>query len=217
MAFCNSCGTTLEPGARFCPKCGASIPMAGAIAPPPIAAAPPAPVAHPPAQGSSALKIILIVIGVIFLLGILGIGTMVFVVRRIAHNSHFQNKDGNVRVETPFGTVQSTSDPNEAARNLGIDQYPGAKVTKGNSATIGGMHTVDAEFETNDSPEKVMAFYTSKFPNATVNNKDTDGYTIVSTNNNNLITIKIQPEDGKTRIKIANVSGKNMMGGNSSN
>jgi flagellar basal body-associated protein FliL len=217
MAFCNSCGTTLEAGARFCPKCGASIPMAGAIAPPPIAAAPAAPVPPPAQGGSSALKIILIVIGVIFLLGILGIGTMVFVVRRIAHNTHFNNKDGNVRVETPFGTVQSTSDPDEAARNLGIDQYPGAKVTKGNSATIGGMHTVDAEFVSNDSPEKVMAFYTSKLPNATVNNKDTDGYTIVSTNNNNLITIKIQAEDGKTRIKIANVSGKNMMGGNSSN
>jgi len=192
--------------------------MAGAIAPPPVAAAPPTPIAPPPAQGgSSALKIILIVIGVIFLLGVLGIGTMVFVVRRIAHNTHFKNKDGNVRVETPFGTVQSTSDPDEAARNLGIDQYPGAKVTKGNSATIGGMHTVDAEFESNDSPEKVMAFYSSRFPGANVSNKDTDGYTIVSTNNNNLITIKIQSEDGKTRIKIANVSGKNMMGGNSSN
>jgi flagellar basal body-associated protein FliL len=191
--------------------------MAGAIASPTVAAPPTPPIAHPPAQGSSALKIILIVIGVIFLLGILGIGTMVFVVRRIAHNSHIRNEGGNVRVETPFGTVQSTSDPNEAARNLGIDQYPGAKVTKGNSATIGGMHTVDAEFESNDSPEKVMAFYSSKFPNANVSNKDNDGYTIVSTNNNNLITIKIQSDDGKTRIKIANVSGKNMMGGNSSN
>ncbi|HEV8048035.1 MAG TPA: hypothetical protein VGP35_09900 [Terriglobales bacterium] len=191
--------------------------MAGAIAPPPVAAAPPAPVAHPPAQGSGALKIILIVIGVIFLLGILGIGAMVFVVRRIAHNSHIQNKDGNVRVETPFGTVQSTNNPDEAVRNLGIDQYPGAKVIKGNSATIGGMHTVDAEFESNDSPDKVMAFYATKFPNANVSNKDTDGYTIVSTNNNNLITIKIQSEGSKTRIKIANVSGKNMMGGNSSN
>src|SRR3984885_4838578 len=217
LAFCNSCGTTLEAGARFCPKCGASIPMAGAIAPP-VAAAPPTPIAPLPVQGgSSALKIILIVIGVIFLLGILGIGTMVFVVRRIAHNSHIRNQDGNVRVETHFGTVQSSSNPDEAARNLGIDQYPGAKVIKGNSATIGGMHTVDAEFESNDSPEKVMAFYTSKFPSANVSNKDTDGYTIVSTNNNNLITIKIQSDDGKTKIKIANVSGKNMMGGNSSN
>jgi hypothetical protein len=62
-----------------------------------------------------------------------------------------------------------------------------------------------------------MAFYATKFPNANVSNKDTDGYTIVSTNNNNLITIKIQSEGSKTRIKIANVSGKNMMGGNSSN
>lgn len=217
MAFCNSCGTTLEPAARFCPKCGASIPMAAAIAPTPVAAAPAAPVAHPPAQGSSALKIILIVIGVIFLIGILGIGTLIFVVRRVAHNSHIRNQDGNVRVETPFGAVQSTNNPDEAARNLGIDKYPGAKVTKGNSATIGGMHTVDAEFESNDSPEKVMAFYSSKFPNANVTNKDADGYTIVSTNNNNLITIKIQSEDGKTKIEIANVRGKNVMGGNSSN
>ena len=217
MAFCNSCGTTLDAGTRFCPKCGASVPMAGAVATPPVPAAPTTPVAHPPAQGGGVLKIILIVIGVIFLLGILGIGTLIFVVRRVAHNSHIQNKDGNVRVETPFGTVQSTSNPDEAVRNLGIDQYPGAKVIKGNSATIGGMHTVDAEFESNDSPDKVMAFYASKFPNANVSNKDTDGYTIVSTNNNNLITIKIQSEDGKTKIKIANVSGKNMMGGNSSN
>jgi flagellar basal body-associated protein FliL len=211
MAFCNSCGATLETGARFCPKCGTTVPMAGAISP----SVPSAP-ATPP-QGSGALKIILIVVAVIVVLGILGIGTLVFVVRRVAHNSHIQNKDGNVRVETPFGTVQSTNNPDEASRNLGIDLYPGARVLKGNTATIGGMHTVEAEFESNDSAEKVMAFYSSKFPNANVTTKDQNTYAIVSTDNNNLITIKIEPEDNKTRIKIANVSGKNVTGGNSSN
>jgi flagellar basal body-associated protein FliL len=179
------------------------------------ATVPPAPA--PPAQGSGALKVILIVVAVIFVLGVLGIGTLVFVVRRVAQNSHVQNKDGNVRVVTPFGTVQSTNNPDEASRNLGIDLYPGARVLKGNSATIGGMHTVEAEFESDDSAEKVMAFYSSKFPNANVTTKDQDHYAIVSTDNNNLITIKIEPEDGKTRIKIANVNGKNMTGGNSSN
>jgi uncharacterized OB-fold protein len=209
MAFCNSCGATLEPGARFCPKCGTTLPIVAAVP----ATVPPAPAT--PSQGSGALKIILIVVAVVFVLGILGIGTLVFVVRRVAQNSHVRNKDGNVRVETPFGSVQSTNDPNEASRNLGIDLYPGAHVLKGNSASIGGMHTVEAEFETDDSAEKVMAFYSSKFPNANVTTKDQNHYAIVSTNNNNLITITIEPEESKTRIKIANVTGKNPTGGNS--
>ena len=170
-----------------------------------------------PAQGSGALKIILIVVAVIFVVGVLGVGTLVFVVRRVAQNSHVRNRDGNVRVETPFGTVQSTNNPDEASRNLGIDLYPGARVLKGNTASIGGMHTVEAEFESDDPAEKVMAFYSSKFPNANVTTKDRDHYAIVSTDNNNLITIKIEPEDGKTRIKIANVTGKNMTRDNSSN
>ncbi|HWY58478.1 MAG TPA: zinc ribbon domain-containing protein [Terriglobales bacterium] len=211
MAFCNSCGATLEPGAKFCPKCGTTVPMAAAI---------PATVPSPPPtspQGSGALKIILIVVAVVIALGILGIGTLVFVVRRVAQNSRVRNRDGNVRVETPFGTVQSTNNPDEASRNLGIDLYPGARVVRGNTATIGGMHTVEAEFESDDSAEKVMAFYSAKFPNANVNTKDQDHYAIVSTDNNNLITIKIEPDGSKSRIKIANVSGKNVSGGNSTN
>lgn len=211
MAFCNSCGATLEGGAKFCPKCGTTVPLAGAVP----ATAPPAPVR--PTQGSSALKIVLIVVAVIFVLGILGIGTLVFVVRRVAHNSHVQNRDGNVRVETPFGTVQSTNNPDEASRNLGIDLYPGARVLKGNTATVGGMRTVEAEFESDDPAEKVMAFYSSRLPNANVKTKDQNQYAIVSTDNNNLITIKIEPEGSKSLIKIASVTGKDVKGSDSSN
>src|SRR5579863_10122981 len=203
MAFCNSCGATLEPGARFCPKCGTTVPIAAASP----TSAPASPAA--PSQSSGALKIILIVIAVIFLLGVLGIGTLVFFVRHVAQNSRVRNKDGNVRVETPFGTVQSTNNPEEASRNLGVDLYPGARVLKGNTASIGGMRTVEAVFESDDPAEKVMAFYSSKLPNANVNTKDRDHYAIVSNDNNNLITIKIEPADGKTRIEIANVTGKN--------
>jgi hypothetical protein len=209
MAFCNSCGATLQAGAKFCPKCGATIPMADTI---------PANVGSTSAtasQGGGALKVILIVVAVVIALGILGIGTLVFVVHHIAHNTHIKDNGGNVRVETPFGTVQSTNNPDEASRNLGVDLYPGARVLKGNTATIAGMRTVEAEFESDDSADKVMAFYASKFPNANTT-KDQDHYAIVSTNNNNVITIKIEPKDGKTLIKIASVTGKNMTGGNSS-
>lgn len=209
MAFCNSCGAALEAGARFCPKCGAAIPLAVAI---PVAV-PPAPGASP--QGSGALKIILIVVAVVFVLGILGIGTLTFVVRRIAHHHHIDNNDGNVRVETPFGAVQSSNNPDEAARNLGVDPYPGARVLTGNTATVGGMHTVEAELESDDSADKVMAFYSSKLPSANVTTKDKDHYTIVSTDKKNLVTVNIEPEGSKTHISIANVSGKNMTGDSS--
>lgn len=211
MAFCNSCGTTLAAGARFCPKCGGAVPLSSAAIP---VAAPPASAAAP--QGSSALKIILIVVAVIFVLGVLGIGTIAFIVRHIAHRTHIDNRDGNVRVETPFGTAQSTNDPEVASRNLGIDLYPGARVLKGNTATFGGVHTVEAEFESDDPPEKISTFYSSRFPNANVATKDQNRYTIVSTDKKGLITINIEPEDGKTRIKIANVSGKNVTGDSSS-
>src|ERR1700722_11006418 len=93
MAFCNSCGATLEAGAQFCPKCGTAIPMADALSP----ALPSVPPTR--AQGSGALKLVLIIVAVIVVVGIVGICTLIFVVRRVAHNSHIQNKDGKVRAE----------------------------------------------------------------------------------------------------------------------
>jgi hypothetical protein len=208
MAFCNSCGTTLEAGAKFCPKCGAAIPMAAAI--------PATTPSVPPPQGNSALKVILTLVAGVIVLGILGIGTLVFVIHRVAHNSRIRNRDGNVQVETPFGSVQSTNNPDEAVRNLGIDPYPGARVLQGNSATIGGMHTVTAQFESDDSADKVAAFYSSKLPDAKVNTKDQNHYTIVSTDKKNIVTINIAPEGSKTRINIATVTGKNLTGSSSS-
>jgi zinc-ribbon domain len=208
MAFCNSCGTTLEAGAKFCPQCGAAIPMA--------AATPATTTSAPPPQGNSALKVILMLVAGVIVLGILGIGTLVFVIHRVAHNSRIRNRDGNVQVETPFGTVQSTNNPDEAVRNLGIDPYPGARVLQGNSATIGGMHTVTAQFESDDSADKVAAFYSSKLPNASVNTKDQNHYTIVSTDKKNIVTINIAPEGSKTQINITTVTGKNVTGSSSS-
>jgi flagellar basal body-associated protein FliL len=208
MAFCNSCGTTLEAGAKFCPKCGAAMPMAAAI--------PATTLSAPPPQGNSALKVILMLVAGVIVLGILGIGTLVFVIHRVANNSRIRNRDGNVQVETPFGTVQSTNNPDEAVRNLGIDPYPGARVLQGNSATIGGMHTVTAQFESEDSADKVAAFYSSRLPDAKVNTKDQDHYTIVSTDKKNIVTINIAPEGNKSQINITTVTGKNLTGSSSS-
>jgi hypothetical protein len=216
MAFCNSCGATLDAGARFCNKCGTTQPGASSVTPvfTPATAAP-----GTPQKSSGALKIILIVVAVIVVFGILAIGAFSFFAYRIARHSRVHNENGNVRVETPFGTVNTTTDPAEAARNLGIDSYPGAEVVKGTTSdmTMGNMHTASADFETSDPVSTVGEFYKSKVPNANVVSSTGDHFAIVSTDKKNMLTINIEPKNGRTRIHISKISGKMVGGGDSEN
>lgn len=215
MAFCNSCGATLDGGAKFCNKCGTTQPGAASAAP--VFTSPSASPAGAP-KNSSALKIILIVVAVVVGLGILGVAAVSFIAYRVASHSRVHNENGNVRVETPFGTVNSTTDPDETARNLGIDVYPGAEVVKGTASNmaIGSMHTANADFETSDAPSAVADFYKSKVPNANVVSSTGDHYAIISTDKKNMLSISIEPRGGRTRIHISRVSGK-VVGGDSDN
>ena len=113
-----------------------------------------------------------------------------------------------MKVETPFVSVETTEDPQKAARNLGVDPYPGAQALKegATSATFGGVHTATLNFEASDSVDKVCSFYKPKFPNAMVVTSDADQCTIVSNDRKNMITINVKTENGKTRIVITNVS-----------
>lgn len=225
MAFCNSCGTSIVPGARFCSKCGAAI-VASSPAPgvAPSATAGPAIPASPvpparPAEGGGALKVILIVVAVVVLLGILGIGSLALFVSRVARHSHVHQEGNNVKVETPFGSVETTKDPAEAARNLGVDVYPGAQVMKDGaaSATFGGVHTASLSSESSDSVDKVASFYKSKFPNAMVTTSDAGRCTIISNDHKSMVTINIEAEGDKTKIQITNVTRKSDAANSSSN
>jgi hypothetical protein len=207
MAFCNSCGATLDGGAKFCNKCGTTQPGSAAAAP--VFTSPGAAPGTAP-KNSGALKIILIVVAVIVVFGILAVGAFSFFAYRIATHSRVHNENGNVRVETPFGTVDTSTNPGEAARNLGIDVYPGAEVVKGTTSdmTMGNMHTATADFETSDPASTVAEFYKSKVPNANVVSSSSDHYAIISTDKKNMLSINIEPKNGRTRIHIAKISGK---------
>lgn len=214
MAFCNSCGASLAPGIRFCNKCGAAIlasSPAAATPPPPPGSVPPVVPVPAPSSGGGAVKAILIVVGVVVAVGILCVASLGFFAWHVAHRSRIHHEGDNVKVETPFGTVQTTKDPQEAARNLGVDIYPGAQVLNDGSATVnfGAVHTSTLNSESTDSVDKVCSFYKPKFPNAMVTSSDANQCTIVSNDKKNMITINIKAQGDKTRIVITNVSNTN--------
>ncbi len=211
MAFCNSCGASIAPGTRFCNQCGKAILTSSpttVASPPVVGSAPPAAPTPAPTSGGGALKVILIVVGVIVLVGILGVTSIAFVAWHIAHRTHIHQEGDNVKVETPFGSVQATKDPQEAARNLGVDAYPGAQILQQGavSANLGSIHTVALNFETSDSVDNVCSFYKAKFPNAMVRSTEANQCSIVSNDQKNMITINAKTQNGKTRIVITNVS-----------
>jgi zinc-ribbon domain len=104
-AFCTSCGSPLAEGQVFCTKCGAraGAPQAAAAPPPatPVQGAPGTPAAAPPTYspaaaasaapapaaatggGGAFIKILLIVVGVIFVFGAIGVGAVVYIGYRV--------------------------------------------------------------------------------------------------------------------------------------
>jgi hypothetical protein len=135
MAFCNKCGATLDAGTKFCNKCGSTV-----SAPVPPAGASSAPVNK---GGSSALKVILIVGAIIVSIGIIGVVTVGIVGYRIAKSSRVSQQGDHVKVDTPFGSVETSKDPEQAAKDLGIDVYRSEVQKNGaSSATFGNIRTV---------------------------------------------------------------------------
>jgi hypothetical protein len=212
MAFCNSCGANVAPGIKFCNKCGAPV-AAAAVAAPAAAPGPAtgaAPVSTAPAKGggSGVLKVILIVVGIFVILGVLAVSTVAFIGWRVARNLHVKQEGDHVKVETPFGSMETPKSPEDAARSVGVDLYPGAQVQKNGAATItfAGIHTASAVFKSSDSVDQVSTFYKARFPNAMVTTTDQDRCKIIAQDQKNMTTIDIQAEDGQTKIQITHVT-----------
>jgi hypothetical protein len=203
MAFCNSCGVSLDPGTKFCNKCGAAVSSAPAASA--VVAAGPAPTQG---GGSGVLKVILIVVGVFVILGVLAVSTVAFIGWRVARNMHVKQEGNHVKIDSPFGSVETSKNPEDIARDLGVDVYPGAQPMKNGSATasFAGIKTASAVFKSSDSVDQVSAFYKAKFPNAMVTTSDQNRCKIIAQDQKNMTTIDIQADDGQTKIQITHVS-----------
>jgi zinc-ribbon domain len=204
MAFCNSCGAPLNEGTKFCNKCGAAVSGSPAAIAQPIAPVPPS------KGGSSALKVILVVVGVIVLIGVLGMVTCGIVIHRAMKSARVSQKGDNVKVETPFGNMETSTDPEQTAKDLGVEIYPGADLRKEGTAsvTFGSLHTVTANFESNDSVDKICDFYKQKFPSAQVASSDQTHCSIVSGDKGTSTTISVQSSGDGSRFTIVSMTKK---------
>ena len=158
-SFCTKCGSALPEGSQFCTACGT--PVAGTVAASAVSAQPP-PIQPQPASGS-ALKIILIIVGVFVGIGILTGATFIFGVWRLSRavkvNSHSRDQ---VSISTPLGNISTGSAPVTEAE-VGAPLYPNAKRNEGNisfSTPQGSMATY--VFKTSDPVSQVVEFYRDK-------------------------------------------------------
>jgi zinc-ribbon domain len=204
--FCSKCGAPLSPGMQLCPACGAPSATVAAVAPP----APQA--AMPPKSGSSALKIVLIIVAVFVGLGVLSAGAFGFFVWRVAHSFHVSGSGNDVAVNIPGGKFSANTAESFSSSELGTDVYPGAQSGKGGmrmSLPTGTM--VSAVYITPDSKDQVLAFYKGKF-GSNVSTFDTVSGSVLTVNKSQqesvVVTITTSPSEyeGKTQIHIVHTT-----------
>ncbi len=205
--FCSKCGAQVVPGAYVCSACGTPI----AAAPP---AAVPVPPPVPPRQGSSALKIVLIILAIFVGLGILGAGAVGFIAWRAAHAIRMAANGEKMSLNLPGGSFSAGGGESFSASDLGTDIYPGASQIKDGSMrmTLPTGTMVSAGYLTSDSKDQVVAFYKNKFGSANTTAFDSaDGSVITyakSQQESVVVTVTTSPSQygGKTQIRIVHTT-----------
>jgi hypothetical protein len=213
MPFCTSCGANVDAGMKFCGKCGAAMSGATPAAPGPAATAssatPAAPAAAAPSKGGSGvLKVILVILGVLLLFAVLISAVVGYVgYRGYKAVKEEQAKLGDMKVDVDTGTA-SAGDAAKIAQQMEVEVYPGAEAQKGGGAvSMGGFSVAGADFLTSDSPSQVADFYKKQYPKAMLVSEGEDHYSIMVTTSKGMVTVAVQPYDGKTKISIARMAG----------
>jgi hypothetical protein len=202
---------------KFCGKCGASMAGAAPVAAKPSATAPaPAPSAPAPSKGGGGvLKVILVIVGVLLLFAVL-ISAVVGYVGYRGYKAVKEEKAklGDIQVDVPGGTGTATAgDATKIAQQMEVEVYPGAEAQKGGGAvSMGGFSVAGVDFLTADSPSQVADFYKKQYPKAMVVSEGEDHYSIMVTTSKGMVTVAIQPYEGKTKISIARMTGAKVPG-----
>lgn len=228
-ALCTKCNAEVPLGALFCAVCGT--PVAAAAAQPPAAApsAPPAytpvatpsyqavpgqPIMAPPGSGSSAVKIILIIVAVFVGLGLVGAGAFGFMIWRVSRALHSHGPNGEMSLNLPGGNITTNGASSFTSDDLGTDIYPGAQSTSGGmrmNLPSGSM--VTGAYLTSDSKDAVVTFYKGKLGgNASVYDSADSAMISVKKGDQEsvMVTVSTRPtqNNGKTKIVIVHTKNK---------
>ncbi len=207
--FCTKCGSAADESLKFCPKCGnalaaSSAPSAG---PSPTSAAP------PPQKGSPVLKIVLAIVGVLFLIMVIAMAGVLYVGYRVKQKAdefkrsvRVDQSGQSVTIQTPKGAVVIGENKEaEATITKEVPPYPGAKtLSTGGITGPGGTGFSGVEYETTDDVEKVVAFYKEKLgSNLSVTTQSENGALLQAKTSTDLITIAVDHANGSATTKIS--------------
>jgi Tfp pilus assembly major pilin PilA len=162
-----------------------------------------------PAKSSNVLKIVLIVVAVIAVLAIGGMAVAGYMVKRAINNAVKTDSSGTVTSVNIGGTkIETLTDSRHVAEKIGVEIFPGAQAQNdgAGSFTIGAITTTHAQFSTSASPDEVFEFYKGKYPDATIFDQPESKMLTQGTEDRELLTINVAPEDGKTMIHIQQVT-----------
>jgi hypothetical protein len=165
------------------------------------------------------LKIILIVLLVLILLGILAAGSCVYFLYRAKQNLTQLGKQVHTTLPAQMGTREVHPQPAAPALaptppagpvvDTGVAIYPGATPWGGgNQMTMGGTNMKSQEYTTDDSVDKVLAFYKDKLgETAMVSQGGGQAMVqVIGANGTTTIAIKPDPSLGKTKISINSIT-----------
>lgn len=175
----------------------------------PYAVAPQPAVVPAKSGGSSALKIILIILGIFAFFFLLLVAVLMYGCYKVKKAIHVNSSTGQTSLSVPGMSMNADSGMKFTSSELGTDIYPGAEPKKSGNMrmNIGGTSMVTASFLTSDSADKVVAFYKDKLgSNAT--SMEFGGTAIVTSKRSEqeqvTVTISQQANQsgGKTQIQI---------------
>lgn len=186
---CLHCQAEIPAGAQFCPGCGLRTPAqegSGAAA-------------SRPAWGGR--KVVMwflltsLVLAAVFLAGVL------YFVR---HTTIVTTTKNGGRVESPFGVLSNTKNPEQLAHSLGLDVYPGATGMQGTQVDISNSIIVSLQFQSADPAPRIISFYHVRYPDAAVK-ATKDGLRLVQLNPRDTLTIEALPDSQGTRIRVSDI------------
>jgi len=165
--------------------------------------------APPKSGGNTALKVILIVLGIFVFLVVMVVAVVGYGVYRVRKAMHVNSATGAMTVNTPGFAMNNDPSIKFTADELGVDLYPGAEASKSGNLrmNIAGSSMVSATFLTTDPKDKVVDFYKSKLgESATSMDFGSSAMLSLKKSDQDQVTVTIAPEAnqsaGKTQIHI---------------